>query len=582
LSEQNDQESQNNEDMDESAKNTLESTSQSDGENLSNTNLKSSADETFSVFILKTSPQGMKGAETYLKNRKWEIATAVNMREALAYLIQKQPQFILIPSDHSSKKVRMLPKLLAQAFPVKIIGYCEGQSKGAINSLNDMGLEYTLFPPVSGPAVERIVRKILVDEERKAREQSQKALNPDGTPASGITDKDGKMVFQNSSKDGHKNDQLNLEQARAALSQLISTDGEDSHDSGVIIQKGTVAQNHQAQQNGMGMGQNNSATQEGANAQSHQANQSADKKSNTDNLFAPPMPIEEDYSSNWQSLDPKENKNEVPNFDRKKPSETKPPVFEQGLGNKGKINVKYKREGWANSPDNDSIMVQGTQQALDESVTVREDIDPYEAIEKSTNAACIIVESPQFSGYLVAAMAKDKHIDDAFLAMVRTKLFAFLKSHGEVVKDSDSMNIKVQEVEFEDWAMEQASFLRKSVHDGNEIAMAFFPSSDTNINLEQSKSEKMLKMSMNDLKADVEVEFDLYIYMPENDKYVLYTPQGGKFMSNQKDRLNAKGVTHMHLRKDSATQVKKYRAQNFLNDKIAGYKNMQSLTKPAA
>ena len=40
------------------------------------------------------------------------------------------------------------------------------------------------------------------------------------------------------------------------------------------------------------------------------------------------------------------------------------------------------------------------------------------------------------------------------------------------------------------------------------------------------------------------------------------------FYTDQKGRLKDKGVVHMHLKKDSAPQVKKYRAQNFLNEKI--------------
>ena len=137
--------------------------------------------------------------------------------------------------------------------------------------------------------------------------------------------------------------------------------------------------------------------------------------------------------------------------------------------------------------------------------------------------------------------------------------------------------MQIKEVEFEGWALTQADFLRKSVHDGNEIAMAFFPHKDVSKTLDESASEKMLKMSLDELKEDVALEFDLYIYMPENNKYLLYTPQGKPIQGKQKDRLIEKGVTHMHLRKESVQDVKKYRAQNYLNDKIEAYKMAQTL-----
>ena len=40
------------------------------------------------------------------------------------------------------------------------------------------------------------------------------------------------------------------------------------------------------------------------------------------------------------------------------------------------------------------------------------------------------------------------------------------------------MSLNIKKVDFEDWALEYADFLRKSVHDGEEIAMAFFPFAD--------------------------------------------------------------------------------------------------------
>jgi hypothetical protein len=60
--------------------------------------------------------------------------------------------------------------------------------------------------------------------------------------------------------------------------------------------------------------------------------------------------------------------------------------------------------------------------------------------------------------------------------------------------------------------------------------------------------------------------------MEENQKYVRYTAQGGTFYQSQKDRLKEKGVNNLHIRKDSIHDLKRYKAQNYLNDKIAEYK----------
>ena len=109
--------------------------------------------------------------------------------------------------------------------------------------------------------------------------------------------------------------------------------------------------------------------------------------------------------------------------------------------------------------------------------------------------------------------------------------------------------------------------------------MAFFPSENTKVDLEQSVSEKMLQIDLTELREDSVMEFDLYIYMPENQRYLLYTPTGRVLMGEQKNRLVGKGMTRMHLRKENIVGVKRYRAQNFLNDKIEEFKNLQRIKK---
>lgn len=181
---------------------------------------------------------------------------------------------------------------------------------------------------------------------------------------------------------------------------------------------------------------------------------------------------------------------------------------------------------------------------------------------------------------MICALAEDQRVDQTLIDLINKRLLSFLKENGESVKDQDPMEIKIQSVDFIDWSIEQAQFLKKSVHNGREIAMAFFPHKEMKTSFEVSE-DKMIKLQLDELKADVPVEFDLYIYMPENNKYILYTPEGGNLYGSQKKRLESKGVRHMHV-KDTAVQgLKKYQAQNYLNEQIDIYKDKNRLKEVA-
>jgi hypothetical protein len=218
----------------------------------------------------------------------------------------------------------------------------------------------------------------------------------------------------------------------------------------------------------------------------------------------------------------------------------------------------------------DTIIARGTQMSLLENVDFGDGFIDH-PVTDTINSGCIIVESERFSGYLVTAMGQNETVSDEFLAGVKKKLFKYLKENGEHLTESEAMDIKLKPVVFEPWALEYADFLRTSVHKGDEVAIAFFPRRPVHVALENSVHRNMARIQLKDLKGDREVNFDLYLYLANNKKYVLYTPQGGVFYQKQLDRLKQQGVTHMHIPKNATDAVAKYNAQNYLNDLVDAF-----------
>lgn len=229
----------------------------------------------------------------------------------------------------------------------------------------------------------------------------------------------------------------------------------------------------------------------------------------------------------------------------------------------------------------DTIIARGTQLSLLENVDFGDGFIEH-PVEDTVNSGCIIVESERFSGYIVTAMGHNEKISDEFMAGVKKKLFKYLKDNGEHLTESEALDIKLKPVAFEPWALEYADFLRTSVHKGDEVAVAFFPRRPVHVTLENSVHRDMATIHLKDLRGDREVNFDLYIYLATNKKYVLYTPQGGVFYQKQLDRLKQQGVTHMHVPKNAAEAVTKYSAQNYLNDLVDAFDQSEfAPAKPA-
>lgn len=618
--------------------------------------LTPSAEEKVLV-ILKSQPDGMKAAEIFLRNRGWNVISTDKLREALAFLIQKQPKYLMIAADHPHKKVKVLPKILSQAFVISVIAYVEKSTRLAMRSIQEMGMNYNLFPPVSGPAVERMILRIRKDEMTVAEEQSKMRLDPnydstqdrDSQSAQVFKGQDGKLITLQGHDSGESADA-----ARSALAALLN-DPDVVNATGAVEdsdQESTFAQGGGGTDSGGGFSQSQGSSGSGFINQ-----QSSSGQGPSGSFFAkgggqgpagpaykPGAPGEKNpflggsgagSGNAGFAYNPQTGKNEpIPGYQGGQGAAGENPLMGNGPGAQGgpgfmnpgtpgadgQIPFNSGQQGPLGTPgsfggqegdsqnsqgtgpsqsaqekaraqiaksaivikgdpsDNHSLFEVGVQQSLNESIDA---LGEKKVIAgESRRVICVTVESNRFNGYLVAAMGQNRSLDAEFMEGVKKRLFNFLKSNGENVSEAEgAMELKIAEVPFQDWSMECANFLVKTVHGNDEIAMAFFPSETTKVDLEQSVSEKMLQIDLTELREDTVMEFDLYIYMPENQRYLLYTPTGRPLLGDQKSRLVKKGVTHMHLRKENVIGVKKYRAQNFLNDKITEFRALQAQKK---
>lgn len=214
------------------------------------------------------------------------------------------------------------------------------------------------------------------------------------------------------------------------------------------------------------------------------------------------------------------------------------------------------------------MLSDSTQKALDECV-VKLDTPDVTNIQNTSNIACIVVESDKFSGYLIAAMGKNSKIDSDFIDKIQDRLYKFLRQQGEKIDESErSLQLKIKEVDFEGWALDYAEFLRKSVHKGDEVAMAFFPYADARTRTGRSSKDEMVSVSLREITSDVFLDFNVYLYLMKNDRYVLYTPKGGILYHHQKDKLLLQNIESLHVLKADLQAVTALKAQSFLNEKV--------------
>jgi hypothetical protein len=572
-----------------------------------------------SVLIIKSQEKSLLSVENFLRNREWNIFSTTSLKDALVYLVSKQPMFVFVSIDHPNKKVQNLPRVLAQAFPVCAVMFAENATPGAYSILNASNLEYKLFPPVTGPAVERLVNKYGKDQTQKATQANAISQWTNGESGNdSISIKGGEQGGSINVKGGEQAAGYNSSSAQALLAAMLSGDpnalaeaqraaelsnamanqgntsngghgfiaGNNSETSDAALAAALGQVTNKDQGNGAGFGSGLSALEKGAGMGSKLGSAgegigagTAIDPTSQDPSKAASLKSNQSTSSNEDDTAPSQPSYSMEEFDKSALDDLSTPRPSNEAGGWAPMETpnKVKRSPTEELADTlkgklevENLIAKGAQKSLDESV-IRFS-SPHQKqvnLQDSSNVSCLIIVSPRFSGYLVTAMGKNKKIDEKFIEKIRQRLFNFLKQSGENVKEDErSMDMKIKEVNFQEWAAESAEFLKKSVHNGNEVAMAFFPKPDVKTEFKESAAAEMLAVDLKEIKTDVPLEFNVYLYLPRNGKYVLYTPEGGIMYKGQKEKLEREGVKELHILKEDAERVDSHRAKSYLESTI--------------
>ena len=192
------------------------------------------------------------------------------------------------------------------------------------------------------------------------------------------------------------------------------------------------------------------------------------------------------------------------------------------------------------------------------------------------NAACIVIESLRFSGYLVVTQANKQPPTKKFISLFKDKLAALLAAKTPSIENALSHEVQLHDVEFHQWAQQAANFIESSVYNGMGISIAFFPRHPARVPIEKSEFSDMARVKIDDIAGDSVVNFNLYIFLKYNQKMILCTSKGGVFSAKQRTRFIEQGQTHLHVRNEELEELSKYYAQTYLNSLIDESQNIKS------
>lgn len=184
---------------------------------------------------------------------------------------------------------------------------------------------------------------------------------------------------------------------------------------------------------------------------------------------------------------------------------------------------------------------------------------------------CIEVDAPGLRGQFVIALANDRVLDQGLADKLSSALLKLLQGLGFEVEALDHYGVETRKVEFAPWSAQTASFVEKSVHAGVEIGMAFIPSAEELPKLMVAVSSEMLELSLDEIRPDEPLSFDVFLHLPLNGKFILYVSQSGQMSLSQQINLQSRGISKVYAKNGDERRVRQYRTTRRLDQSIASY-----------
>ena len=133
-----------------------------------------------SLFFIKSPGSNISAIELYLKKRGFQVYSESDLKLSVIEAMKTNPDYIFLAWDHPNERIHNLPKIILQSMLTTMVSYCTSNEKTQIRKLQSSGQNHKLFPPLSGPAIQRLI--LTLEKENTQIESGQTSQKKNENP----------------------------------------------------------------------------------------------------------------------------------------------------------------------------------------------------------------------------------------------------------------------------------------------------------------------------------------------------------------------------------------------------------------
>jgi DNA-binding response OmpR family regulator len=556
-------------------------------------------DNKTTLFFVKNLNHPFGPVESFLKKRGYNVVVESDVKVGLDKIMEMNPEYIFLAWDHKNDAVRTMPKTIYQSCTGQVVPFIMSTQRDQIIQLENSGFENRLYPPLSGPAIVRVIAKY-----EKQNQIFDQINNKPSAPAK----KQSEMI-----------------QVKSFFKEEDNTSNSVNVRSSIPLEEGQrkmMAARHRGQAQIFTQSQAKkkralaSITQENPKAELMTAISEAigstetlseEQKAIAKNKLM--SAVDKEFSNQGTQFNLAqaigEAVDEIPDYHPEHQAELKAKLlalvdhkldsaFPELNGDLATIDDATSSQLPAEIKKLSKDQIDFLDQSFSESVKSEmldlietySDLEGHAALTNTTQIYVLAIQELEWTGYLM--VASENHLD---LESAQTILSNWIKQtiHIEQIDKSSEENeelpesvlfeMRVPEIDFSDLCSYKAEFFKNIEYEGKNTVLGFFSYSPFQVINSIHFKFDMLELSTTFLQPNHNLPFDVNLYLAENKKFITYLRAGSFLDDAQVSRLQTRKVEYIYSSMDYDLALLKYKAEFNLNALIEDYNRIKGTQK---
>ena len=199
------------------------------------------------------------------------------------------------------------------------------------------------------------------------------------------------------------------------------------------------------------------------------------------------------------------------------------------------------------------------------------DHDPY-SVDK---VMALTIDHKDFKGYVLFANNLPQTEDESKIEELKTSINENMEKKGLKGGIANLIEVEVPKSDFEEWSDDLCEFTvnYEQPESKNVYSMGFLHREKVLPPYEDSeKDEKMILVDLKHIPPSTNVNFQAFIHLPKNDRYVKMIKNGRSLSLEQIERFSAlDDYKHVHIPKEEKAKFFKFYVQNTVNWDIISF-----------